>query len=147
MADNIAVFVDVSNLYYNIGRVHNKKLDYEQYLVNVIEGMNLYRATAYGSAIGVISTRFLSALKNIGFELKYREAKKSCWNIGIAVDVIRIMDSVDTILLGTASPEMAPLVEYVCERDKKCVVVACDIHDSLCRAASDTLEIPEEWLI
>ena len=81
----------------------------------------LVRAIAY-----VIKTEeskeseFFEAVHNAGFEVKekmlqtfYGGAKKGDWDVGIAMDAIRLGNKVDSIILVSGDGDFRPVVNYL----------------------------------
>jgi hypothetical protein len=81
----------------------------------------LIRAIAY-----VISTEsgeeksFFDALGKLGIEAKTKNiqifssgAKKADWDVGLAVDAIKMAPKLDTIIIVSGDGDFAPLVEYL----------------------------------
>jgi uncharacterized LabA/DUF88 family protein len=59
-------------------------------------------------------------MEKIGIEIKtkdlqifYGGAKKADWDVGIAVDAIKLSSKVDAIVLATGDGDFIPLVEYL----------------------------------
>jgi len=101
---------------------------------------------------------FISALRHFGYETKYQQPKisqnadgekirKADWDVGIAMDVVRMVGRLDTVILGTADPDMVPLVKYIQERGSVARIVACGISRELKDAADSYFEITEDMLV
>lgn len=67
-------------------------------------------------------TQFFEALTKLGIETKtkdlqifYGGAKKADWDVGLAVDAIRLAPKVDTIVLATGDGDFVPLVTFLKE--------------------------------
>lgn len=152
----IALFADVGNLYYCVGKkFDSRKLDYAKYLKAVVGEDTLYRAFAYGTQLNDEAVRFITCLKHVGFEPKYKkprpadsakEGKRVDWNVGISMDVVRLIDRVDTVVLGSAEAGLVPLVEWVKEKGVRCHVRACGISRELKDAADEYVELEEDLL-
>ena len=84
-------------------------------------GRTLVRAIAY-----VIKTEsgeekaFLEALEKIGIETKtkdlqifYGGAKKADWDVGLAVDAIKLAPKLDAIVIASGDGDFVPLVNYL----------------------------------
>ncbi len=153
---NLAVFVDVGNLYYCVGkRWDGRRLDFDKFLASCRGDNRLLRAMAYGTEISNEADAFKRYLKTIGFDIKYKPHKfkegdgeyRTDWNVGITLDIVRVIDRVDCIVLCTSNPEFVPLVEWIRERGVRCIIYACGVSRHLRKAADDFLEISEEMLI
>lgn len=65
-------------------------------------------------------TTFFDALKQSGIELRIKDIqlypggmKKADWDVGMAVDAVRMADFLDVIILVTGDGDFIPLVEYL----------------------------------
>jgi uncharacterized LabA/DUF88 family protein len=63
---------------------------------------------------------FFEALAKVGIETKtkdlqifYGGAKKADWDVGLAVDAIKMAPKLDAIILATGDGDFVPLAEYV----------------------------------
>lgn len=71
----IGVFVDIISIHKNTKRAYNAKLDYRAYLERIAKEGRISRAFAYGAQIKDEAKKFISFLKNAGFDVKYCRAK------------------------------------------------------------------------
>jgi uncharacterized LabA/DUF88 family protein len=102
---------------------------------------------------------FFEALEKVGIEIKtkdlqifYGGAKKADWDVGMAVDAIKIAHKVDAIILATGDGDFIPLVEYV--KSQGCQVEAITFGRSasgkLREVVDDFIDLdinPSEFLI
>lgn len=117
----ISVLVDIQNLYYSAKVLHNKKVNFKNVLDEGVSGRKLIRAVAYGiRTLEGSEEKFLDALEKHGFEVKTKDlqifpggAKKGDWDVGIAVDAIKMSKSLDVIVLVSGDGDYIPVVEYV----------------------------------
>ena len=153
----IGVFVDVSNIYYCVQRAYNKrKLDYRKYLEYVASLGEVKRAIAYGCQIRDEAKGFIQCLEYAGFETKFKGVKsyreeaglrrKADWDVGIAIDIVRLVENLDIVILGTADGDLVPVVEWCIERGIKVIVFACGVSKDLKETATEFFEIPESLL-
>lgn len=120
-SQRVAVFVDVSNLYHSAKHLFSGRVNFEKLLDEAVHERQLVRAFAYVVTTGVDEEQpFWDALTKASFELRMKDlqvfaggAKKGDWDIGIAMDIIRIAPSVDAVVLATGDGDFVPLVEYV----------------------------------
>lgn len=63
---------------------------------------------------------FFDALRRVGIELRMKDiqifasgAKKADWDVGMAVDAIRMAEFLDAVILVTGDGDFVPLVEYL----------------------------------
>lgn len=158
---NVAVFVDVSNLYYTVNHIFKgRKVDYAAYLAYAARGYSLVKAVAYGAKIGREADHFIKLLQEIGFETKYKDVKiftnkgnrqtrKADWDVGISIDVVNFIleNRVDKIVLGSADSDMGPLVEWIINQGIECHVLACNISKDLSKLATSFEEIGPSLLV
>lgn len=153
-----ALFADVSNLYYCVGRkFEGRKLDYEKLLAAANEIGTVLRAFAYGSQRWDEAVGFIAYLRKIGYEPRYKEApsvmdgekrsiRKADWEVGIAVEVFRQIDRTDTVILCSANAIFAPLVDWVRDRGVRVIVLGCGITRELKELADEWIEIGEDLM-
>ena len=158
MNNVIGLFADVSNLYYCVKkRFKDRKLDYSKFHDAVQNEQTMYRAYAYGLQVNNEAVKFITCLKHLGFDPRYRtprtfekdgkiEIKKTSWNVGIAMDVVRIIDKLDIVILGSSDADLAPLVCWIKERGVRCEIFACGISKELRDVADKWTEIEENLL-
>ena len=128
----VAIFIDVQNLYYSARHLYNRKVNFAEIVKTALAGRKLIRAIAY-----VVSTKtgeekpFFEALGKIGIETKEKElqeffggAKKADWDVGIAIDMIRICPNVNSVILVSGDGDFAPVVEYVKGQGKQVELLA-----------------------
>jgi uncharacterized LabA/DUF88 family protein len=117
----VAVLVDVQNLYYSAQALFKTKINYKNLLQLCVQGRVLTRSIAY--TIRTDETReqnFFEALNMAGFEVKekdlqvfYTGAKKGDWDVGIAMDAIRLGHKVDSIVIVSGDGDFKPVVHYL----------------------------------
>jgi len=128
----IGVFVDVSNLYHSAKNLYGAKVNFGRVLRTVVAGRKLVRAIAYVIKADVEQEQpFFEALKNAGFEVKTKDlqvfaggAKKGDWDVGLALDAIKIANHLDVVILVTGDGDFVPLVSYLRENEGCKVEVA-----------------------
>lgn len=117
----IGVLVDVSNMYHSAKNLYNGKVNFKEVLKEAVAGRKLIRATAY-----VVKTEsdeglsFFEALTQQGFEVKMKDlqifaggAKKADWDVGIAIDAIKLSNKLDVIVIVSGDGDYLPLVNYI----------------------------------
>lgn len=154
----VFISVDVSNLYYSAqAKFNGAKVDYCKLFKFAESFGSVDRAIAYGAAMGTEADSFKKALVRCGFQPKYKEPKtytqpdgteyrKADWDVGIAIDAVRLVDSYDVLILCSADGDMTPCVEFLQWRGKTVIVVGCGISYELRTKADDFLEIPDDFL-
>lgn len=119
----VAVFIDTQNLYHSARNLYNAKVNFGAIMEAVVGKRNLIRALAYVITTEAgDETQFFEALTKLGIETKtkdlqifYGGAKKADWDVGMAVDAIRLAPKVDTIVLATGDGDFVPLVIFLKE--------------------------------
>lgn len=117
----IAIFIDAQNLYHSAKHLYKSKVNFSEVLKTAVAGRTLIRAIAY-----VITTEsgeeksFFEALEKLGIETKtkdlqvfYGGAKKADWDVGLAVDAIKLSSKVDAIVICSGDGDFVPLVHYI----------------------------------
>ncbi len=138
----VAIFIDVQNLYHSAKNLYNARVNFGKVVETAISKRNLIRSFAY-----VIRTKtgeeksFFEALVNLGIETRIKDLqefhgglKKGDWDVGIAIDAVRLCPGVDVIVLVTGDGDFVPLVEYLKSRGKRVEIIAFE------RSASSKLK-------
>ncbi|MEX0916527.1 MAG: NYN domain-containing protein [Candidatus Spechtbacterales bacterium] len=120
-AQRVAVLIDVQNLYHSAKNLYGKRADFRAILAAAVGDRQLVRAFAY-----VVRTEteeeksFFEALEKLGIEIRVKDLqifyggmKKADWDVGIAIDGVRLSNSVDVIVLMSGDGDFVPLVEYL----------------------------------
>ncbi|OGG42111.1 hypothetical protein A3A21_00565 [Candidatus Jorgensenbacteria bacterium RIFCSPLOWO2_01_FULL_45_25b] len=121
-AQRVGVFIDVQNIYHSVKNLYNARVNFSELIKEVVADRPLVRSVAYvvksDTAMGEDS--FFEALRNVGLELRLKDlqiysdgAKKADWDVGMAVDAIRMANFLDVIVLVTGDGDFVPLVEYL----------------------------------
>lgn len=117
----VGVLVDIQNLYYSAKALYGKKVNFKKVLEDAVGERILIRAIGYGiRTIEGQEEKFFEALEKQGFEVKTKDlqifpggVKKGDWDVGIAVDAIKMSKSLDVIVLVSGDGDYIPVVEYV----------------------------------
>ncbi|MBN2454815.1 NYN domain-containing protein [Candidatus Woesearchaeota archaeon] len=128
----VGVFVDVQNLYYSAKNIYNAKTNFAEILKVAVANRKLIRAFAYVIKADVGDERgFFDALEKIGFEVRSKDlqiffggAKKGDWDVGIAMDMIRLSSKLDTVILVSGDGDFRALLEYLRSMGCRTEVVA-----------------------
>jgi len=121
-AQRVAVLVDVQNLYYSAKHLFNSRISFKNLLELAVAGRVLTRALAYviSSETNDKESEFFDAVHDAGFEIKEKDlqifpggAKKGDWDLGIAMDAIRLGHKVDSIILISGDGDFQPVVNYL----------------------------------
>lgn len=144
----VGIFIDTQNLYHSAKNIHKSKVNFEAVVKDALANRKLVRAISY-----VVTTEsgeeqpFFEALKKIGIETKTKDlqiffggAKKADWDVGMAIDAIKMAPKLDVIVLATGDGDFIPLVEYV--RAQGCQVEVIAFGRS---ASSKLIETADEF--
>lgn len=117
----VGVLVDIQNLYYSAKVLYKRKVNFDAILRTSVGSRKLIRAIAYGiKTVEGLEEKFFEALEKSGFEVKTKDlqifpggAKKGDWDVGIAVDAIKLAKNLDVIIIVSGDGDFLPLVEYL----------------------------------
>ena len=157
----VGIFIDAQNLYHSARNLYSAKANFKQILEDAVADRALIRAIAYviTTESGEEST-FFDALVKLGIETKTKDlqiffggAKKADWDVGLAVDAIKISPKLDTVIIVSGDGDYIPLVEYL-QISQGCQVEVIAFGKSssskLIEAADDFLDLdsdPKKYLI
>lgn len=150
----VGVYVDAQNLYHSGKNLYHSKVNFGQILKDALDGRKLVRAVAY-----VIATEsgeenaFFEALTKMGIETKVKDlqifssgAKKADWDVGLAIDAVKLAPKLDAVILVTGDGDFVPLVEYL-QMNQGCQVEAVSFGKStsakLIEAADHFMDLDE----
>jgi uncharacterized LabA/DUF88 family protein len=133
----VGVLVDIQNMYYSAKVLYKKKVNFKEVLKTAVASRKLIRAIAYGiKTIEGLEKNFFDALQKSGFEIKTKDlqifpggAKKGDWDVGLAVDAIKLAEHLDVVVLVTGDGDFIPLVEYL-QNTKGCRVEVIAFSES-----------------
>lgn len=119
-SQRIGVFVDVQNLYYSARNIYNSRVNFNEILHSAVGDRNLIRAIAYVIKADMPEEHtFFDALDKAGFEVKSKDLQtfyggnqKGDWDVGITMDIIKMMNKLDVVVLCGGDGDFLPLVEY-----------------------------------
>ncbi len=117
----VGVFIDTQNVYHSARNLYQARVNFGAVLKDAVAGRKLVRAVAY-----VITTEagdeknFFEALSKLGIETKTKDlqifaggAKKADWDVGLAVDAIKMSPRLDSVVIVSGDGDFVPLVEYL----------------------------------
>lgn len=129
----VGIFIDIQNLYHSAKNLYRARVNYKELMRELVAGRNLVTAYAYvvKSETAEGESAFFDALEKSGLELRSKDLqifpggmKKADWDVGMAVDAIRMSDPLDVVILVTGDGDFIPLVEYLRIGKGKTVEVA-----------------------
>jgi uncharacterized LabA/DUF88 family protein len=130
--ETIAIVVDSQNLYYSARMGYAAKVNYEKLLRLITGKRNLIKAYAYivQPPEGDVKP-FATSLERIGYIVKTKDVRtrangsaKANWDMGIALDILGIIDRVDTIVLASGDGDFVPLVDFIKGTGKRVEIFA-----------------------
>ena len=117
----VGVFIDTQNLYHSARNLYKARVNFGAVLKDAVAGRKLVRAVAY-----VITTEagdeknFFEALEKLGIETKTKDlqifaggTKKADWDVGLAVDAIKMAPRLDCVVIASGDGDFVPLVQYL----------------------------------
>lgn len=145
-AARVGVFVDAANLSASARREFGSKLDYRSLLAHVVDGRPKASAVAFvvrdgeeGAYLG-----FVSSLRDSGYEIREKRPKprsdgtrKADWDMGIAMEILDQLDSLDVVVLCSGDGDFVPLVQRLRREGKRVEVAAfrASTDEALVKAA------------
>ena len=122
----VGVFIDTQNLYHSARNLYKARVNFGAVVKDVVGDRRLVRAVAY-----VITTEagdeknFFEALVKLGIETKTKDlqifgggAKKADWDVGLAVDAIKMAPRLDCAIIASGDGDFVPAVKVVQEKGK-----------------------------
>lgn len=117
----VGIFIDTQNLYHTAKNLYHARVNFAQIVKDALADRSLIRAVAY-----VITTEagdekaFFEALTKMGIEAKTKDlqifaggSKKADWDVGMAIDAVKLAPKLDAVVLVTGDGDFVPLVEYL----------------------------------
>lgn len=145
----VGVFVDSQNMYHSARNLYKARVNFKELLEEAVAGRVLIRAITY-----VISTEggeeksFFEAMEKMGYEIKDKDLqifpggmKKADWDVGLAVDTIKLADKLDVVIIISGDGDYVPLVEYL-KVNKGCKVEVIAFGES---TSAKLIEIADEF--
>lgn len=117
----VGIFIDTQNLYHSAKNLYKAKVNFGNVVREALGNRVLIRAVAYvASTESGEEQAFFEALNKLHIETRTKDlqifsggAKKADWDVGIAVDAIKMAPKLDVIVLATGDGDFVPLVEYL----------------------------------
>ena len=159
-AQRVGVFIDTQNLYHSAKHLYKSRVNFANVLAEAVGERILVRAIAY--VINTESgdeTAFFDALTKIGIETKAKDlqifadgAKKADWDVGIAIDAVKMAPKLDTVILATGDGDFVPLIEYLDKHGIQVEVISFGKSSSAklkeaAHAFTDMCDDPKRFLI
>lgn len=152
----VGVFIDAQNLYHSAKNLYHSKVNFKQIMEDAVGERALIRAIAYViTTESGEETNFFEALGKLGIETKTKDlqiffggAKKADWDVGLAIDAVKMAPKLDTIILVSGDGDFIPLVEYL-QMNEGCQVEVVSFGRSsssnLKEAADDFMDLDQDY--
>lgn len=131
-AQRVGIFIDTQNLYHSARSNFNAHVNYKALVEAAVGSRQLVRAFAY-----VIRSersdeaKFIEALEDLGIEIRekdlqvfYSGEKKADWDVGIAIDIVRMSEKLDAVVLVSGDGDFTEVLKYVRSRGLRAEVMA-----------------------
>lgn len=127
---NIAIFVDVQNIYYTTRDAFGRPFNYRKFYSKISEQGEIVIANAYAIESNQDSQiKFQDALKHIGFKVNLKPfiqrqdgSAKGDWDVGITIDVLKaaLNKEVDRVILLSGDGDF-DLLLHTLRKDTKVI--------------------------
>lgn len=146
----VGVFIDTQNLYHSAKNLYHANVNFGQVLKDVVGDRALIRAIAYLiTTDGGEEKGFFEALEKVGIETKSKPlqifgsgAKKADWDVGLAIDAVKLAPKLDAVVIVSGDGDFAPLVDYL-KTNEGCQVEVAAFGKS---TSSKLLEVADDFL-
>ena len=148
MSKNVAVFVDVANLYY-AARGQDVDVDYVALLKHATKGRDLIRAYAYSGLDpeNENQKKFLDFLGKNGYRVVAKDIRKfgdgrvkANLDIELVVDLFRLADRMDVAVIVSGDGDFAPAIRALQDEGVRCEVISFKPNTS-----SDLFAVADEF--
>ena len=149
MSKNVAVFVDVANLYY-AARGQDVDVDYVALLKHATKGRDLIRAYAYSGLDpeNENQKKFLDFLGKNGYKVVAKDIRKfgdgrvkANLDIELVVDLFRLADRMDVAVIVSGDGDFAPAIRALQDEGVRCEVISFKPNTS-----SDLFAVADEFV-
>jgi uncharacterized LabA/DUF88 family protein len=149
LSKNVAVFVDVANLYY-AARGQDVDVDYVALLKHATKGRDLIRAYAYSGLDpeNENQKKFLDFLSKNGYKVVAKDIRKfgdgrvkANLDIELVVDLFRLADRMDVAVIVSGDGDFAPAIRALQDEGVRCEVISFKPNTS-----SDLFAVADEFV-
>jgi len=118
----VGIFIDIQNLYHSAKNLYGARVNFAELVKKLAKDRKQVRTLAYivRSDPSTGEEAFFDALEKSGIELRSKDiqvfssgAKKADWDVGIAVDAIRMASMYDIAIIVSGDGDFLPLVKYL----------------------------------
>lgn len=131
-SQRVGIFIDTQNLYHSARSNYHANVNYKALVEEAVSGRRLVRAFAYviKSDTGE-ENKFFDALVDLGIETRvkdlqvfYNGEKKADWDVGIAIDIVRMCEKLDVVVLVSGDGDFTEVMKYVRSRGIRAEIMA-----------------------
>jgi uncharacterized LabA/DUF88 family protein len=149
VSKNVAMFVDVANLYYS-ARGQDVDVDYVALLKTATKGRDLIRAYAYSGLDpeNENQRKFIDFLKKNGYMVLTKDIRKfgdgrvkANLDIELVVDLFRLADRMDIAVIVSGDGDFAPAIKALQDKGVRCEVISFRPNTS-----SDLIAVADEFI-
>ena len=149
MSKNVAVFVDVANLYYS-ARGQEVDVDYVALLKAATKGRDLIRAYAYSGLDpeNENQRKFIDFLGKNGYKVVHKDIRKfgdgrvkANLDIELVVDLFRLAKRMDIAVIVSGDGDFAPAIRALQDEGVRCEVISFRPNTS-----SDLIAVADEFI-
>ena len=149
MSKNVAVFVDVANLYYS-ARGQEVDVDYVALLKTATKGRDLIRAYAYSGLDpeNENQRKFIDFLGKNDYKVITKDIRKfgdgrvkANLDIELVVDLFRLADRMDIAVIVSGDGDFAPAIRALQDKGVRCEVISFRPNTS-----SDLIAVADEFI-
>ena len=149
MSKNVAMFVDVANMYY-AARGQDVDVDYVALLKHASKGRDLIRAYAYTGLDpeNENQRKFIDFLAKNGYKPVVKDIRKfgdgrmkANLDIELVVDLFRLADRMDIAVIVSGDGDFAPAIRALQDKGVRCEVISFKPNTS-----SDLMAVADEFM-
>jgi uncharacterized LabA/DUF88 family protein len=134
----VGVFIDTQNLYHSARDYYQRTVNFESLLkYSALDNRELFRAISYvvERESDTSAWPFIYKLSTLGYKVKRMTLQvhhttdagkiiwEGNWDMGICADMVRLMDHLDVIVLGSGDGDFTDVLEVLMERGKRVEVI------------------------
>ncbi len=134
----VGVFIDTQNLYHSARDYYQRTVNFESVLkYSTQENRELFRAVSYvvERESDTSAWPFIYKLSTLGYKVRRMTLQvhhttdagkiiwEGNWDMGICADMVRLMDHLDVIVLGSGDGDFTDVLEVLMERGKRVEVI------------------------
>jgi uncharacterized LabA/DUF88 family protein len=101
--------------------LYRSKVNFQNIITDILSDRNLIRAIAYViNTDSIEEQNFFDALEKMGIETKIKDiqifssgSKKADWDVGLAIDAIRLAPKLDVVIIASGDGDFVHLIQYL----------------------------------